>query len=70
MEYSIDRFEENIAVLIDENEAIQHISKELLPQEAKEGDILLFDGETYQLDKDATTARKEEVCSLIDQLFQ
>lgn len=70
MEYSIDRFEENIAVLIDENEAIQHISKELLPQEAKEGDILLFDGETYQLDKDATAVRKEEVCSLIDQLFQ
>ncbi len=68
--FSIDRFEGNIAVLIDENENKICISRDDLPSSVKEGDILIYDGEKYSIDFDDTDARKSEVKRLIDELFQ
>ena len=68
--FSIDRFEDEIAVLIDENKEKINVSRCILPEQAAEGDILSFDGEKYVMDPAATADKKAEVKSLIDELFQ
>ena len=69
IKYSVDRLEENIVVLVEENGTLKDVSKYELPQ-VREGDILLFDGETYLLDLDETEKKRQESQSLIDTLFQ
>lgn len=69
IKYSVDRLEENIVVLVEENGTLKDVSKYELPQ-VREGDILLFDGETYLLDLDETEKKRQESQSLIDALFQ
>lgn len=68
--FSIDRFEDGIAVLIDENKEKINVSRCILPEQAAEGDVLSFDGEKYVMDSAATADKKAEVKSLIDELFQ
>lgn len=69
IKYSVDRLEENIAVLIEENGTVKDVPKSQLPQ-VREGDILLFDGESYLLDSDETEKKRQESRRLIDALFQ
>lgn len=53
---SIDRFEGKIA-MIDDDGSIYGISKELLPEDAKEGDIItLTQNGKYSIEKQATDA--------------
>ena len=69
-EYSIDRIVDSVAVLIDDDGQVTELSTELLPEGAKEGDILLSDGTSYQREHEKTVTHKEEVASLIDSLFR
>jgi hypothetical protein len=66
MLYVIDRFEGKWAV-IDYNREIFNIPRELLPGDAKEGDIITID---VKLDKINTEKAQDEVRKLMDSLFE
>lgn len=69
MKFTVESIEDNIARLEkDGNEAV-FVSIELLPEDVKEGDILLFDGEKYAADKTATAERKKAVYEKFNSLF-
>lgn len=68
--FSIDRIEDELAVLIDDEGNVKKVSLKQLPPDVTEGDVLNFDGNKYVFDPSKTTAKRKEVKSLIDQLFQ
>ncbi|MDK2788819.1 MAG: hypothetical protein PWP07_2064 [Epulopiscium sp.] len=61
----IDRFEENWAV-IEYGDKTFNFPKELLPKEAKEGDVLKFD---ITISKKETEKRRKIIKDLADELF-
>lgn len=68
--FGIDRFENELAVLVDNAGKTKTVQRVLLPQEATEGDILSYDGEAYVLNSRETEARRREARALIDELFK
>lgn len=68
--YSVDRIEENIATLIDDDENKVEIDVSQLLKDVKEGDILKFENGKYVLDKDETMKRKERILSLQNRIFK
>lgn len=68
--YTIDRFEEDIAVCEREDGAMVDIPCEALPDDAAEGDVLVFDGGTYTLDHDETDERRERIEDKVNALFR
>lgn len=64
MSFVIDRFEREIAVVVSADGKIYNISKALLPECAKEGDVI-----NITVDKEETENRKQEVKNLLDSLF-
>lgn len=70
MKYSIDRFEEQFAVLIGTQGEKQIVSREKLPENAAEGDILLFNGTAYILNRSETEEKRGKARKLINRLFQ
>ena len=67
--YSVDRIEENIAVLIDDQNIIIEVIKDLLPDDTKEGDILIHVGAEYKKENGYTEDKRKESAELIEQLF-
>jgi hypothetical protein len=68
MLYSVDRFEGEYAVLVDENEDKLDVLRSLLPAGVRVGDMLrLMDG-VYVLDNDAARARREQILRLQNKL--
>ncbi|HHW57329.1 MAG TPA: DUF3006 domain-containing protein [Clostridia bacterium] len=61
----IDRFEGNFAV-IEYEDITFNFPKELLPKEAKEGDVLKFD---ITIDREETEKRRKIIKDLADELF-
>ncbi len=60
MFYSIDRFEENFAVLIsDEDGSGLCVDREIIPEGAKEGAVLKFENGEYIFDPDETARRRK-----------
>ena len=60
MKYSVDRIENDIAVLENiETKEILEIEKKNLPKETKEGTILLFEAQQYKIDKVEEENRRE-----------
>jgi len=66
--YTVDRIEEDIAVLYDDEENKSDIPVSELPEDLKEGDILQFDEENqiYIIDREKT----EQVKSSIEERFK
>lgn len=61
-EYTIDRFEENIVVLEERKTGkMRNISKNKIPQNCKEGDILKYINGKYLLDKEETEKMEKEI---------
>lgn len=61
-EYTIDRFEENIAVLEDRRTGkTKNIKKEKIPENTKEGDIIKCINGKYFLDKEETEKIENEI---------
>lgn len=61
-EYTIDRFEENIVVLEERKTGkMRNISKNKIPQNCKEGDILKCINGKYLLDKEETEKMEKEI---------
>lgn len=69
MEFIIDRFEGEIAVLEDEKSKFTEIEKSLLPNNAKEGDCVVLEDGKYTINKETTEKLKEEIDDLMDDLF-
>ncbi len=70
MHYSIDRFEGDVAVLIDEQETVCNVPCTQLPDGAKAGDMLRFEDGRYLPDDEATRARREQILRLQNKLRQ
>jgi hypothetical protein len=64
MQYTIDRFEGNFAVVELENETFVNIPRSAIPSEAKEGDVI-----TVMVDKGETEKREKRIKELEGSLF-
>ncbi|MTI85311.1 MAG: DUF3006 domain-containing protein [Firmicutes bacterium] len=62
----IDRFEGEWAI-VEYNKSTFNIPKTLLPEEAKEGDVLKV---TIEIDKQATKKSNKKINGLIDDAFE
>ncbi|WP_072280191.1 DUF3006 domain-containing protein [Alkalithermobacter thermoalcaliphilus] len=67
----IDRFEGELAVIELENKTFMNIHKKLLPNDCKEGDVVVLsrDG-TIEIDYNAYKKLREEIDNLMDELFE
>jgi preprotein translocase subunit YajC len=64
MKYTIDRFEDNFAVVELEDETFVNIPRSAIPREAKEGDVI-----AVMVDKEETEKREKRIKELEDSLF-
>lgn len=69
MKYCIDRIENNTAVLenIDTKEIIE-ININLLPNNIKENNIIIYDNNEYVIDKETEKERKKDLLSRFNKL--
>ena len=70
MKVIIDRFEGDFAVCEKPDRKMLNIRREKLPQDAKEGDALIIDGDIITIDAVTTALRKNVVSKLFGSLFQ
>lgn len=70
MIYAIDRFEEDKAVLCDEEENCVVIDRARLPAEAREGDMLRLENGVYTVDTVLTEQRRARIRTLEQRLKQ
>ena len=67
--FTVDRIEEDKAILECENGDCVTLELKSLPKNIKEGDVLCFEANSYFLDKDETEERRQKIKSLMDSLF-
>ena len=70
MKVTIDRFEGEFAVCEQEDRTMVNILKDNIPQEAKEGDILIIEGDSISIDVEGTAERKKRINRLMDDLWK
>jgi hypothetical protein len=70
MKVTIDRFEGQFAVCEQEDRTMINIPKGNIPPEAKEGDILVIEGESIYIDIARTAERKKRLNRLMDDLWK
>ncbi len=66
--YVIDRFEDELAVLEDENGATATVLRMVLPPDAKEGDVVRLENGAYAVDQGETARRRDQALSLLRRL--
>lgn len=67
----VDRFEGNIAVCEDrDTEEITNIDKSELPEDIREGDVLKFNNNKYEIDEEMRKEIEERIKSKIRNLFE
>ena len=67
--FTVDRIEEDKAVLECENGECVTLEVKSLPKNIKEGDVLCFEENSYFLDEEETEKRRQKIKSLMDSLF-
>lgn len=65
----IDRFEGEFAVM-EFADGYKNIPRQVLPDEAREGDVLLFQDDHWIIDPEATHKRKEKIEKLAAELWE
>ncbi|MCD8025600.1 MAG: DUF3006 domain-containing protein [Clostridiales bacterium] len=68
--FTLDRIEGARAVLECENGECVSLDITSLPQNIKEGDVLVFEEGSYFLDKLETERRKEKIKNMMSALFE
>ena len=69
MKYSIDRIENNIAILENiDNQEIIEVDISLLPEGSKESNIIRIENNKYILDKQEEQKRKEDIFNRFNKL--
>lgn len=61
MYVSVERFEEDLAVLCDDSGNVQTVDKAFLPPQTKAGDLLRVENGAYIVDVDETAKRKNRI---------
>lgn len=64
----IERFEGNTAVVEDDGKHFE-VSRDDLPANAREGDVLKKVGGIYEIDKEKTESRRKEILKLQNSLW-
>lgn len=67
-DYILDRLEGETAVL-EGAEGFWDMPKDQLPPETSAGDVLLWDGQSWQIDQAQTQARKQKMAEKMRRLF-
>ena len=67
--YTIDRFEEDFAVCEASDQRMVNIPFEDIPEDSKEGDILVFTEGKYVKDKRATSAARRRIKEKMEKLI-
>jgi hypothetical protein len=70
MKVTIDRFEGDFAVCEKPDRTVFNVKRDKIPANAKEGDILIIEGESIKIDSGATTKRKKTINKLMDDLWK
>jgi hypothetical protein len=65
MKVIVDRFEGSFAVVELEDRSMVNMPRQLLPDEAKEGDVLAI-----EIDESETASRKKRISKLMDNLWE
>ena len=68
--YSIDRFEEDFAILIDDQCATICVKRNELPVETKEGSVVSYENGEYSLAPDEEDVRRRRITNLQNKLFK
>lgn len=70
MQVIIDRFEGSFAICEDENRKMINIGRAKLPKEAKEGSVLIIQGDKIEIDHNETEKRKSRIKKMMDSLWE
>ena len=70
MQGTIDRFEEEFAVVELESGKMKNIKRSLIPKDAKEGDVLNIEGDVITIDYEETEKRRKEIEEMTKDLFE
>ena len=69
MKYSIDRIEENIAVCEGDDGKTVKLRLDELPENIREGDIIVRTENGYTIDTDETSVRRKKMAEMQKKLF-
>lgn len=70
MKFIIDRFEEEFAVCENEKGTMVNISRDKLPKEAKEGDVIVIEKENVYIDLEETERLRKDIEELTKDLWE
>lgn len=70
MNYIIDRLGQDFAVCETEEQTMVTVDRHLLPEQAKEGDLIIYEDGAYRLDLAATAARRNTMKQKLTGLFE
>ncbi len=70
MKVIIDRFEGDLAVCEKEDGTFMDISSQNLPSEAKEGDVLLINGNQISVNKSGTQERRNKINKFMEDMWE
>ncbi|MDF2880916.1 MAG: hypothetical protein K0R54_1473 [Clostridiaceae bacterium] len=70
MKLIIDRFEHNFAVCEKEDRTMLNIEKSKLPQNAKEGDVIIISNDKIIIDNEETLKRKKIIENLTKDMWK
>ena len=70
MRGTVDRFEDNIAVIELDNGDYTDINLSNLPSDICVGDILEIEDNNFSINREETVQRKNNIHSLMDELFE
>jgi len=65
----IDRFEGDF-VVVEIGGVMNNIKRSDIPADAREGDVIIYDNNQWQIDRKGTKALKKEVQKLADELWK
>ena len=69
MKYSVERIEENIAICEDDLGKTIKLSLDELPENIREGDIIVRTENGYTIDSDETSVRRKKMAEMQKKLF-
>lgn len=70
LKFIIDRFEEEFAVCENEKGIMVNVSRNKLPKEAKEGDVLIIENENTYINVEETEKLRKEIEELTKDIWE
>jgi uncharacterized Zn finger protein len=70
MQLIIDRFEDDIAVCEKSDRSMVNIPRQKIPANAKEGDVLIIEGDDIRIDSIETRKREEAIRGRMRKLWK